>query len=104
MKNLIIILTLLISESAFCNIDTINVKSKIIDVTVFFSGAQITRNANLKLNKGKYLLKISFEYQYRPILFCENRSNVNLTSKELGNVAVSKTSSKTTRIQCKYIS
>jgi hypothetical protein len=39
-------------------IDTTNVKSKITDVTVFFSGAQITRNSEVKLAKGKYFLLI----------------------------------------------
>lgn len=58
MKNLIIILTLFLSINAFSSIDTININSSITDVTVFFSGAQITRNAALKLNKGKYLMKI----------------------------------------------
>lgn len=39
-------------------IDTTNVKSKITDVTVFFSGAQITRNSEIKLAKGKHFLLI----------------------------------------------
>ncbi len=41
-----------------CTIDTINVKSKITDVTIFFSGAQVVRNAEIKLVKGKYLIKL----------------------------------------------
>ena len=37
-------------------VDTTFVKSKITDVTVFFNGAQITRNAEIKLSKGKHVL------------------------------------------------
>jgi hypothetical protein len=37
-------------------IDTLALKSKITDVTVFFSGAQIKRTADLKINKGKAIL------------------------------------------------
>jgi hypothetical protein len=58
MKKLIFVCTLLLSQTAFCsNIDTINISSTITDVTVFFSGAQITRTVDLKLNKGQHLLK-----------------------------------------------
>lgn len=57
MKKLIIIMTFLISKNAF-SIDTLNVKSKITDVTVFFSGAQITRSTELKINAGKHIIKI----------------------------------------------
>ncbi|OFY63740.1 MAG: hypothetical protein A3H98_06610 [Bacteroidetes bacterium RIFCSPLOWO2_02_FULL_36_8] len=49
-------LTLLLSATAFANTDTLQTKSKITDVTVFFSGAQITRNAHLQTTKGKHLL------------------------------------------------
>jgi len=57
MKKLILILTILISGNAFCNkIDTIPAKSNITDVTVFFNGAQITRHAELNVNKGKHLV------------------------------------------------
>jgi hypothetical protein len=59
MKNLLIILLSFITANVFCNsIDTIQVESKITDVTVFFSGAQITRNIDLKLAKGKHLIVI----------------------------------------------
>jgi hypothetical protein len=57
MKNLTTILILLAFQSA-SGMDTLNVKSKITDVTVFFSGAQITRSADLKVNAGKHLLRI----------------------------------------------
>ncbi len=39
------------------DIDTLQIDSKISDVTVFFDGAQITRTAELKANKGKYLVQ-----------------------------------------------
>ncbi len=59
MKNSLIILLSLITLNVFCNsIDTIQVESKITDVTVFFSGAQITRNIDLKLTKGKHLIVV----------------------------------------------
>ncbi len=57
MKRLLIILSFLVTTNAYCTLDTINAKSKITNVTVFFSGAQITRNANVKLTKGKHILK-----------------------------------------------
>ncbi|KAF0198956.1 MAG: hypothetical protein FD166_947 [Bacteroidetes bacterium] len=57
MRNLLILITLLISTGISAdNIDTLRVQSKITNVTVFFSGAQITRQADLKLKKGKYLI------------------------------------------------
>jgi hypothetical protein len=60
MKNLIIILLSFLTGNAFCeSIDTIPSKSEIIDVTVFFSGAQITRNIDLNLSKGKHLVLLN---------------------------------------------
>ena len=57
MKNLLILIALLISAGISAeNIDTLRVESKITNVTVFLSGAQITRKADLKLKKGKYLI------------------------------------------------
>nr|NQU92517.1 mucoidy inhibitor MuiA family protein [Bacteroidota bacterium] len=56
MNKFITILALLISLNAFCQPDTLRIKSEISDVTVFFSGAQITRTGELAANKGKYLL------------------------------------------------
>lgn len=53
-----IFIALLVSKSMYCRIDTVQAKSKITDVTVFFSGAQITRQADLKMNRGKYLIMI----------------------------------------------
>jgi len=56
MKKLIAILTILTSINVTYAIDSIPVVSKIIDVTVFSSGAQITRQFELKFSKGKHLI------------------------------------------------
>ncbi len=56
MKNYIAILFLLSSLISYSAVDTLKVNSKITDVTVFFSGAQITREVKLNLNKGKHIL------------------------------------------------
>ncbi len=39
--------------------DTVSVKSDIKAVTVFFSGADVTREGNINLNKGSYLLALN---------------------------------------------
>ena len=56
MKYLLFILGLLLTNTSYCKIDTLKVSSKISDVTVFFNGAQINREAQLSVSKGKYLL------------------------------------------------
>lgn len=57
MRNLLILITVLLSTGIFAeNTDTLRVQSKITNVTVFFSGAQITRQVDVKLRKGKYLI------------------------------------------------
>lgn len=57
MKRIICILSAcLITSATFCAVDTIKVESKIKDVTVFFNGAQITRQIDLKTTKGKHLI------------------------------------------------
>ncbi|HAH58055.1 MAG TPA: hypothetical protein DCL86_07900 [Bacteroidales bacterium] len=59
MRNLIFILALLAAGNAYSNsIDTIKVETTIPDVTVFLNGAQISRQANLNIPKGKHLLLI----------------------------------------------
>ena len=59
MKKAAIIFAILITNNIFCNeIDTLNLESKITDVTIFLNGAQITRQIDMKANKGKYLLII----------------------------------------------
>lgn len=49
-------MTILVSKNAFSSVDTIQTKSKITDVTVFFSGAQVSRQADIKATKGKHLV------------------------------------------------
>ena len=56
MKKIVVsMLVILFANLSYCNIDTVQTKSKITDVTVFFNGAQITRKADLKIGKGNYL-------------------------------------------------
>jgi len=59
MKSLITLLMLLIAATGFGRIDTVQTRSEITDVTVFFSGAQITRTAKVKLKSGKQMLLLS---------------------------------------------
>jgi hypothetical protein len=59
MKSLITLLMLLIAATGYCRIDTVQTRSEITDVTVFFSGAQITRTAKVKLKPGKQMLMLS---------------------------------------------
>jgi hypothetical protein len=57
MKNLIFLLTILISGNVFSTpLDTIQTKSEITDVTAFFSGAQVTRNYKIVAARGKHLI------------------------------------------------
>lgn len=58
MKNSLLFSFLFSSLSLFSNIDTTNFNSKIENVTVFFSGAEIERVGELSLNKGKHVLLI----------------------------------------------
>ncbi len=54
-KILLALFVLTFLKSLYC-IDTLRVKSKITDVTVFFNGAQVTRTVDIKLKKGKHIL------------------------------------------------
>ncbi len=56
MKKFFVIFCSFLVSASVNAVDTTYVKSKITDVTVFFNGAQITRNAEIKLSKGKHLL------------------------------------------------
>ncbi len=59
MRNLLLILVLLLTSNIYANkVDTVKTKSKITDVTVFLDGAQITREVNISIPKGKHLLLI----------------------------------------------
>lgn len=60
MRNLLICIALILSANTYsAGIDTIKVSSKITEVTVYFSGAQVTRQADLKLKKGKHLIVLN---------------------------------------------
>lgn len=57
MKKILLILSLLITVNSYSNeIDTLKLNSQIKDVTVFFDGAQITREVKINIVKGKHLL------------------------------------------------
>ncbi len=60
MKKLTMLVVVLFSVSQIFgrDIDTLDLESKIKDVTVFFDGAQITRIASKRLEKGKHLLVV----------------------------------------------
>lgn len=59
MKKLAMLFAILLSGNTYSNpIDTLKVVSKISDVTVFFSGAQITRHVDLKIAKGKKMILV----------------------------------------------
>ncbi len=59
MKNILLILTLFITTNLYSSeIDTLVIHSDIKDVTVFFDGAQILREAKINVTQGKYLLVI----------------------------------------------
>lgn len=57
-KKYLAILFLISSQLSYAAVDTLQLQSKITDVTVFFSGAQISREIKLNLNKGKHILFI----------------------------------------------
>lgn len=59
MKKIILAFLLFFAFNAVYSVDTVQVKSKITDVTVFFNGAQITRTTDVKLKKGKHVLVLS---------------------------------------------
>lgn len=56
MKKLHFLLALWVIQFSAFGIDTLKVQSKISDVTVFFSGAQVTRFIELDAPKGKHLI------------------------------------------------
>lgn len=55
MKKAILFLIILSSLNTWGSIDTLQLKSKITDVTVFFNGAQVSRKASIKAPMGKHL-------------------------------------------------
>ena len=56
MKKLFFSIAILLGTLVQAQIDTLYPKSEISDVTVFFSGAEITRKAKINLTKGQHLL------------------------------------------------
>jgi hypothetical protein len=60
MKKIFLILLILLSTKAYCVIDTLYLTSKITDVTVFFNGAQVSRQVDLKSQKGKHFLVVDY--------------------------------------------
>ncbi|KAA3650377.1 MAG: mucoidy inhibitor MuiA family protein [Bacteroidetes bacterium] len=58
MKNLFLQILILLGLSTYASIDTTTLKSEIKDVTIFFSGAEITRVGNINLKKGKHIILI----------------------------------------------
>ena len=57
-KHVIYFFFLIVSVSKCLALDTLRVKSKITNVTIFFNGAQITRHSELKAAKGKHMLLV----------------------------------------------
>jgi len=58
MKRILFYLALFLSSHLVAATDTLSVKSKISEVTVFYNGAQVTRTAKMNFSKQKYLLKM----------------------------------------------
>ncbi|NVN94750.1 MAG: mucoidy inhibitor MuiA family protein [Bacteroidetes bacterium] len=56
MKKILFIISLLLPYISFAQMDTSEVHSKITDVTVFYKGAQVSRNTTLNLLKGQHLI------------------------------------------------
>ena len=57
MKSTLLILSLLITINLYSSeVDTLILNSKIKNVTVFFDGAQVTREAKINIPEGKHLL------------------------------------------------
>jgi hypothetical protein len=57
-RSFILLLIVSVSMEVFASIDTIVLQTKITDVTVFFTGAQVKRSTEIKFKKGKFMLKI----------------------------------------------
>lgn len=59
MKKVLLFLSLLIASNTFSiGVDTLKIKSNIKKVTLFFNGAQTTREATINLPKGKHLIVV----------------------------------------------
>jgi hypothetical protein len=58
MRKIALLLSICFSQLTFAQIDTLTLSSKISDVTVFFSGAQVTRTVKTNIKLGKHLILI----------------------------------------------
>jgi hypothetical protein len=56
MRKVATLLFIVLSQFSFAQIDTLTLRSKISDVTVFFSGAQVTRTGKVTSPVGKSIL------------------------------------------------
>lgn len=59
MKKILVLLAIFMTVNLYAvNSDTLKLTSKIKDITVFLDGAQIARQANMELDKGRYLMML----------------------------------------------
>ena len=56
MRQFLLLFAMLISLHTFAAMDTLIAKTRITDVTVFFSGAEVSRSQKINLSKGKHLI------------------------------------------------
>lgn len=59
MKNIFLLILAALYATASIAVDTLKVETKVSEVTVFFSGAQVSRQGNSRLMKGKHVILIS---------------------------------------------
>ncbi|PKP45974.1 MAG: hypothetical protein CVT94_16190 [Bacteroidetes bacterium HGW-Bacteroidetes-11] len=80
------ILILITLNTVGQSVDTLKPQSVITDATVFFSGAQITRNAKIRLKPGKHLIlidKLPFEINQQSIQVSGIKESKILSVKHL---------------------
>ena len=80
------ILILITLNTVAQSVDTLKPQSVITDATVFFSGAQITRNAKIRLKPGKHLIlidKLPFEINQQSIQVSGIKESKILSVKHL---------------------
>ncbi len=87
MKKIISFILILITlNTVGQSVDTLKPQSVITDATVFFSGAQITRNAKIRLKPGKHLIlidKLPFEINQQSIQVSGIKESKILSVKHL---------------------
>lgn len=79
MKKILLII-LILSNSVFATETEKEAKSKITSATVFLNGAQVTRESNVTLNKGKTILKFK---ELSPYI---NKNSIRV--KGIGNITI----------------